>query len=229
MKKKRVIRKVLVLGAWSLVITGIVTLLVAANRKTTEHVCKQVSVRIKGSGEKLYIEEADIRKQLEKLSDGRLVNKPVKSIPLASLEKALEQNQWIRDAELYFDRDNVLRVLVEEREPVARVFTVSGASFYMDSSGYRMPLREGVSTRVPVVTGYTNAKKLSARDSSLLQQVKQVTAFVHADPFWNAQIGQIDITPDGRFELVPVIGDHIIRIGDAAKLEKKMSRLLLFY
>jgi cell division protein FtsQ len=218
-----------VLTAWFLVMAGITTLLVAANRKKTEHVCEGLVIGIKGTGERFFIEEADIRKQLEKISGGSLISRPLANISLASLERSLEKNQWIRDAELYFDREDVLHVSINEREPVARVFTTGGASFYMDSSGHQMPLLEKLSVRVPVVTGYVNAKKLSAKDSALLNSVKQVAKFVSADPFWNAQIGQIDITPERKFELIPVIGDHIIRIGEAENIEEKMGRLLLFY
>jgi len=188
-----------------------------------------VVVRIKGTGEKFYIEESDIKDQLEKTAGGSLVNKTLASISLVSLEKALEKNQWIKDAELYFDREDVLHVAVEEREPIARIFTAGGSSFYMDSSGHQMPLIDKVSARVPVITGYTNAKRLSVKDSILLKGVKQVAKFVYADAFWNAQIGQIDITPDRKFELIPVIGDHIIRIGSAENLEQKLARLFLFY
>jgi cell division protein FtsQ len=145
------------------------------------------------------------------------------------LEKNLEKDEWIKNAELYFDREDVLHVSVEEREPIARIFTTGGSSFYMDSSGHQMPLLDKISVRLPVITGYTNAKKLSAKDSTFLNDVKQVAKFVYADPFWNAQIGQIDITADKKFELIPVIGDHIIRIGDAENLQEKLSRLFLFY
>ena len=229
MERKRVIRKVLVLAAWFVVIGGLTTLLIAANRKKTEHVCKQIVVSIKGSGEKFYVEEADILSDLNKTTAGSLINKPLTNIPLSLLEKNLEKDQWIRNAELYFDREDVLHVSVEEREPIARIFTTGGSSFYIDSSGYRMPLLDKVSVRLPVITGYTNAKRLSAKDSALLDDVKLIAKFVYADPFWNAQIGQIDITDNRKFELIPVIGDHIIRIGDAENLKEKLSRLLLFY
>ena len=219
----------MVISAWCLVIAGITTLLVAANRKKKEHVCKGVAVGIKGSGEKFFIEGSDIRKQLEKASGGPLTGRSLAAISLVSLEKYLEKNEWIRDAELYFDREDVLHVSVNEREPVARVFTTGGASFYLDSSGHQMPLLDRASIRVPVITGYTNAKKLSAKDSALLSDVKKVVKFVAADLFWNAQIGQIDITEDGKFELIPVIGDHIIKIGNAENIEAKMKRLFLFY
>ncbi len=210
-------------------ITGITTLLIAANKKKAEHVCKKLVIGIKGTGEKFYIEEADISRQLEKAAGGSLINKPLENISLASLEKSLEKNQWIRDAELYFDREDILHVSVEEREPIARVFTTGGASFYMDSSGHQMPLQDRVTARLPVITGYTHAKKLSAKDSAFLNDVKQVAKFIYTDAFWNAQIGQIDITTDRKFELIPVIGDHIIRIGEAENVEEKLHRLLLFY
>lgn len=219
----------MVVAAWFLVITGITTLLVAANRKKTEHACKQIVVSINGSGEKQFVEEADILKELEADANGSLVNRPLNNIHLASLERALQKNQWIRDAQLYFDREDVLHVSVKEREPVARIFTTGGASFYMDSSGHQMPLLDKISLRLPVITGYTNAKRLSAKDSLLLNDVKALVKFISVNNFWNAQIGEIDITADGKFELIPVVGDHVIRIGDAENLEEKFNNLLLFY
>jgi cell division protein FtsQ len=204
-------------------------LLIAANRKKTEHVCKQVAITIKGASDKLHIEEKEIYRQMEKTAKGTLIERPLTAVPLTAMEKSLEKNQWIKDAELYFDREDVLHVFVEEREPIARVIATSGASFYIDSTGHQMPLIDKLTARLPVITGYINAKRPSAKDSMLLGEIKKVAQFVYGNAFWNAQIGQIDITPDRTFEFIPVIGDHIIRIGSADKIEEKMERLMLFY
>ena len=217
------------LGAWLLVISGIVTLLVAANRKQERHLCREVVIAIKGSGEKYFIEKDDVAELIEGTANGTLVNKPVASINLGRLEQALEKNLWIRNAELYFDSRDALHVLVEEREPVARVFTRAGGSFYIDSSGHRMPLLEKISIRVPVVTGFTAAKKLGAGDSAILRQVTHVALFIYTNEFWNAQVGQIDLRDDNKFELIPVIGDHVIRLGDGNNIEEKLNRLYIFY
>ena len=83
-----------------------------------------------------------------------LVNKPVAQMNLARLEKALEKHAWIRDAELYFDSSDVLHVSVTERQPIARVFTTAGTSFYIDSAGTSMPLLQTYSARVPVLQFY---------------------------------------------------------------------------
>ncbi len=217
------------LGGWLLVISGITTLLVAANGKQKEHFCTNILIGIKGNEGKFYVEKEDVLKLLEKNSNGSLLNRNITTIDLRKLEDGLKTNSWIRNAELYFDSKDALHVFVEEREPVARVFTTQGSSFYMDSSGTRMPLLDKMSIRVPVVTGFTGAKKLNATDSVLLQQTKQVVQFIYGNEFWNAQVGQIDITPEKKFELIPVIGDHIIKLGDGENIEEKLNKLYVFY
>ena len=71
-----------------------------------------------------------------------LENAVASSLDLAAMEKALQKDQWIKNAEMFFDNNNVLQVKIVEREPIARIFTTSGASFYMDSSLKRLPLSD---------------------------------------------------------------------------------------
>lgn len=217
------------LSGWLLVITGITTLLVAANSKRKEHLCKDILVGIKGNEGKFYVEKEDVLKLMEKTMSGSLLQRVVETINLAQLEKGLKMNPWIKNAELYFDSKDALHVFVEEREPIARVFTTQGSSFYMDSSGARMPLLDKMSIRVPVITGFTSARKFNTADSALLQQTKQVAQFIFSNEFWNAQVGQIDITSKRKFELIPVIGDHIIKLGEGENVEEKLNRLFVFY
>jgi cell division protein FtsQ len=99
----------------------------------------------------------------------------------------------------------------------------------MDSSGAKMPLLDKVSIRVPVITGFTSARRFNAADSALLNQVKKVARFIYTNEFWNAQVGQIDITAERKFELVPVVGDHIIKLGSGDNIEDKLNKLFVFY
>lgn len=204
-------------------------MLIAANRRNKQHFCKGVDVTINNGGDKIYIKQEDVQKSIEKTARGSLIKKHFGDINLTVLEKTLEANSWIRDAELFFDTKDVLHVSVSERVPVARVFTTAGASFYMDSSGYQMPLLENYSLKLPVVTGFTTSKKWSAKDSVTVRGIENIVGYVASHPFWNAQIGQIDITPDGKFELMPVIGSHLIKLGDGENIDDKLARLFIFY
>jgi cell division protein FtsQ len=227
LKLKKTIRKVLVVTGWSLVGCGMIVLLAAAKRKQQHHYCRKVVVSIQG--DKFYFDKSDILKELQSGSNSSLIHKPVSDFDLSILEKRLENLSWIKDAELYFDSKDVLHASVSEREPIARVFTTSGATFYLDSAGKRLPLLNKVSARVPVVTNFMAAKRLNGADSALLKDVKELVAYISAYDFWKAQIAQIDITPARTFELIPVVGNHTIRLGTAENFQEKLQRLFLFY
>lgn len=229
MKRKRIIKKILIFAAWMVVGSGLILLLAAANSRKNEVVCHKVSISITSDGEKMFVDKNQIGQQLKKFANGSLVNRPIADINLASLERKLEQHSWIRDAELYFDSRNVLHVVISERQPVARVFTLSGGSFYIDSAGQRMPILDRAAIRVPLITSFPSAKKLKLADSVLLKDVKNLVQFINADPFWSAQIAQVDIVSANRFELIPVVGNHIIRIGTVENFREKLARLFLFY
>lgn len=225
--KKRITTILLVLLAVAAG-TGITVLLAAANGKQDDQLCKGVTVSINSNGEKFFIEKEDILKNLQTTAGGSLIHQPVTAINLAQLEKKLEKHPWIRDAELYFDSRRVLYVAVREREPIARIFTTAGSSFYIDREGKRLPVLEKVVVRLPVVTNFT-AKKWNKKDSALLQHITALVQYIAGDDFWRAQIAQLDVTPSGGLEAVPVVGNHTIRLGTGSDFEDKLHRLFVFY
>lgn len=229
MASKPTIKRIVLTILWALVTGGVVTLLIAANGKQQQARCADVRITVRGTGERYYISKSDITFLLSANGEPSLKGLNIETIDLARLERRLRGQSWIKDAELYFDRGNVLHVTVTERQPIARVFATNGSSFYIDSSGARMPLLPNISARVPVITNYPSATRPLAKDSAVLKQVRQLVQFISGNDFWNAQLAQIDITPAGGFELLPTVGNHIIRLGNADSLEKKLGRLLLFY
>lgn len=229
MASKKTIKKIALIAVWAAICGGLFTLLLAANGRKKDLVCRDVSVFIRGTGENYFIGKSDISGMLRHGHKRSLKGELVQNIDLARLEQELETNAWIQDAELYFDSQNTLHVTVTERQPVARVFTAAGSSFYMDTAGVRLPLLPNISARVPVVTNFPAAKKLNQSDSAVLLDVKSLVQYITGDPFWNAQIAQIDVQPDRTYELLPVVGNHTIRIGKAEQVDKKLRRLLLLY
>ncbi|MFX8645035.1 hypothetical protein ABTM18_20020, partial [Acinetobacter baumannii] len=70
------------------------------------------------------------------------------------------------------DNTRVLNVKITEREPVARVFTAGGESFYVDSNALRLPLSDKLSARVPVFTNFpSNKQQLANADSIILKEI----------------------------------------------------------
>ena len=205
------------------------TLLLAAISKKNKGKCSNYSITIKGARNNFFIDKNDVEQMLMKAMKNEIKGQPVSSFNLHEMEQMLEHHTWISDAELYFDNRDLLHVTITEREPVARVFTTENNSFYIDSLGKKMPLSDKLSARVPVFTGFPDKKTLSAKDSALLNDVRATANFIINDPFWMSQVAQIDITADRNFEMVPVIGNHLVKLGNGENIAEKFRRLMLFY
>ena len=209
--------------------SGLVVLLVAAIGRRNHELCKDYMITIQGAQKNLFINEKDIKKQLNSGLDGKIKGEPIAEFNLRNLEQLLEENAWVKKANLYFDNREVLHVLIEEKEPIARIFTAGGKSFYIDNEGGKMPLSDMMSARVPVFTNFPDKKVLTAKDSVLLGDINKTALFILNDSFWMAQTEQIDITEDRNFELIPTIGNHIVKLGKGNDIEKKFHRLFIFY
>jgi cell division protein FtsQ len=227
---KYTIRKILAAAIWIVIGAGTIVILVAAIEKRNNQRCARIDIRITGVQNNFFIDKKEVISILEKTNEGKPEKMPLHSIDLASMETALKESQWIKNAELFFDNNNVLQVRITEREPIARIFTTSGSSFYIDSSLTRLPLSDKFSPRLPVFTDFpTDVKVLSKKDSDLIKDIKTLSQFINANPFWMAQIDQVDISPNRNFDLIPKLGDQVIHFGDAENCEEKFNNLLCFY
>ncbi|MBL7738204.1 MAG: FtsQ-type POTRA domain-containing protein, partial [Chitinophagaceae bacterium] len=225
---KKLIRKILFITMWLVIGGGMLTLLIAAIGRQKRDQCKDYKIAIKGAQNNLFVDQKDVLKVLKTTAKGDIKGQKKTALNLQQMEQVLEKSVWVKDAELYFDNREVLHVSVTEREPVARIFTMTGKTFYIDEEQKRMPLSDKMSARVPVFTGFPE-KVLGKKDSILLGDVKEMAVFILNDPFWMAQVAQIDITADRNFEMVPVVGNHMVVLGDGENIEKKFHRLFVFY
>jgi cell division protein FtsQ len=205
------------------------SLLIAAIGKKNKDNCTDYTIVIKGADNNYFIDADDINKLLRAGVGSEIKGKKIKEINLQKLEQLLRDNVWIRKAEMWFDNRNVLHIEVYEREPIARIFTTSGNTFYIDSTEKKLPLSDKLSARVPVFTGFTDKKVYTAKDSMLLNDIKNIATYIKNDPFWMSQVAQVDITADRNFELSPVVGNHLIKLGDGKELDQKFNRLMIFY
>ncbi len=128
-KKRYNFKNILVDTMWTVLGMGMIVLLVAAiNKKNSDH-CKAVKISIQGVKNNLFIDKTDVTLMLEKLNLGKLPGKPLDDFDLAAMEVRLRRNEWIKNAELFFDNNDVLKINIMEREPIARIFNVSGLFF----------------------------------------------------------------------------------------------------
>ncbi|CAN5310196.1 hypothetical protein BH11BAC5_BH11BAC5_04440 [soil metagenome] len=227
--KKTIVKKI-VTSIWIIMGIGAIVLLVAAiKRKDAQH-CSGMSITIEGVDNNFFVDKKDIANTITSVVGGGVTGKAMTAFDLKKLEIALQKDIWVKTAQLFFDNNNKLVVKVIEREPVARVFTTTGTTFYIDSSLAMLPLSEKFSARLPVFTGFPSDKAvLSQQDSALLKDILTVSMAIQKDSFNMAMIDQVDITSQRIFEMVPKIGNTIIVFGDATDVIAKFYKLQLFY
>ncbi len=230
MVKRKTILNWMLTTLWVTIGAGVIVLLVAAVKKESKQKCTGLNVVVKGVSNNFFVDKNDILVAINQYVDGSPIGQAVNLLNLKDLESDLEKNIWVKKAQLFVDNNAVLQVIVTEREPVARIFTSTGATFYIDSSNAMLPLSEKYSARLPVFTNFpSESGVLTKADSLLIKDIAVISKIVQKNPFWMAMIEQVDITQQRTFELVPKIGNSLINFGDATNAAEKLDRLLLFY
>jgi cell division protein FtsQ len=223
-------KQIMIMVLWIILAGVTVFLLAAAIKSKPGHACKAVEISIHGVSNNFFVDKQDILNTIETFEHAKPVGKAIGSFDLRRMELELEKNVWIKSAEMFFDNNEVLQVVVQEREPVARVFTTAGTAFYIDEELAILPLSDKFSARLPVFTGFPSDKKvLSKADSNLLADIKTISLGLQQDSFSMAMIEQVDISPARIFEMIPKIGNQVIVFGDGTDTETKLDKLKLFY
>lgn len=224
LKLKHIITKI----CWLSLGIGVVVVFIMAMQQKNSMVCTAVEININNEGEQYFLDQKAIRNWVN--SQGEVVGSEISSINLFQLERTISENPWIKSADLFFDNQRKLIINIEERNPIARLFTVDGNSYYIDKEGVRMPISQRNASRVMVVTGFPSANNtLSKPDSAILLDVVDLANYIHQHKFWRAMISQIDIAPDVQYDLIPVLGNQVIKLGKANDIDAKFQKLYSFY
>lgn len=147
-------------------------------------------------------------------------NQPKSTLDLQSLEQAVLSNPYIENATVFFTIKGVLKTIVKQRTPVARI-NINNSSYYVDKQGVEVPLSDNYSARVILVTGKINK-----------QNLKEITAFVNVileDDFLKKEIIGIHKTQNEEFILSVRSGQYKIEFGSLEEMNIKFKKLKAFY
>ena len=183
-------------------------------------VCQRVNYTIADSSHAGFItaQEAD---RLLSQSSHYPVGRKMDDIDGPAIEAVLRKNSFIDSVSCYKSPNGVVNVLIEQRLPLLRVLADNGDDYYMDQKGNLMT-PQGYVADLIVATGHIDRKY--ARSELL-----KLGRFLHADPFWNAQVEQIHVLPNRHLRLVPRVGGHTIEFGTADSISQKFRNLYTFY
>ena len=213
-----------------------------AAKKQISSKVNHVSIEILNPSEHEFINEADVRSFFEERNDLILDNQ-IKNIDITNLEKALNSNPAVENAEISYDVNGDFKITVKQRRPLVRVINSNGESYYIDSLSKLMPLSYKSTGRVIIASGsiyepYARryqysvdqiSKNENFKQLSVLDDIYDISKNIYADTLLSNLIHQIFVTPERDFILIPVIGDQSIILGSNEDLPLKLKKLKLFY
>lgn len=176
-----------------------------------------------------FVSEADINQRLYNAKINP-IGKTFKEFNTLELSQLIEQNKLVRHASCYHTPDSLLRIDIEQRNPIIRVKSsvdlrlpngTTLQDYYIDLDGEVMPAQLGSAIRLPLVTGFVRKEHiLPLHDFAL---------YLKDEEFWSDEITQIYVRENGDIELVPRIGSHTILLGTLDDVDTKLRHVLTFY
>jgi cell division protein FtsQ len=195
--------------------------------------CVQIDIIITDTTNNYFVEKDDILKLLEE-NKIRLLGKRLDSVCISSLEILISKHSSIKKAEVYKQNNGVVKIEIEQRNPILRIFNTENESFYLDESGKIMELSQKYTANTLVFSG--NIKISPNKDNNktidnneILNSIYTIGHFIYTSPQWKSFIVQSYVTENNEFELVPRIGNQLILFGSTEKTAEKFKKLEALY
>lgn len=217
---------------WPLLLLTLAALVISAVQYRKKSHIRELVVDIEPlEGGNLMVTSSDIRTAIDRAFGFPMEGLPMQDIDVARIEKVLEKDPLILNADVFVDARSDLRVKIEQRLPLLRVIDQDGKNYYLDENGIRMPLSRHFSVRVlaangnipPHVPDFLERKKHGLKDLFLL------ATEISGDPFLHGMIQQIYVNNKGEFILAPMVGDQLILMGTYRDMAEKLRKLKIFY
>lgn len=190
-----------------------------------------VVIEIKHEYDNFFIDRAEIHKLINDQSEEQLLDFSVKNINLKAIEERIKSNKFVKSVDVYKDLKGSLIISISQRRPIARIIRKTGPDAYIGENGVILPTSEEFTARVVLVSGkivdnlIENDLESGDQNATLLDVLK----YIDADPFWKAQIAQIELNEDNEMIMYPQVGKQTITFGTPDNFEKKFRNLKVFF
>lgn len=197
--------------------------------------CNNLIISIEGDSGAYFLNQTDVRMLLTENGADPLMGNKLDEINLGELENRVSRNKLIKKTQVSRDLRGNIVVNVEQERPLARWINTSASGewrntdgYYINNEGDFFPLSDSFSARALIVSGafFKEAKRLKSEKG---EKLMDLIRFLNSDPFWKAQVAQLDADKNGEVNLITVFGDQRIEFGTAEGFESKFNKLNLFY
>jgi cell division protein FtsQ len=194
----------------------------------------EVQVRILRETDEGFLDAEDIVSLLR--TTDSISSQRINTLNTAGFETQIEANPFVARVDAFVNVDKDLIINVDEKKAFLRVFTREGHSFYLDTEGKPFPLSSKYTALVPVASGYIDIGideetgiPRPGESGETLSRITQLAKLIRQNEFLDALVSQIYLNSKGEYDLIPELGDFLIRMGSLENAAGKLAKLELWY
>ncbi len=227
--------KIIKISFFSLVAITLIVLTGFIIKKNQVSVIDNVEVRIYRDSDNGFLNRDIILKTINNIDS--ISNLAVKDIDPVTIERKLILNPYIEEIDCYLTLNGTLLINVKEKNPIIRIFGEDDISMYLDNNGDFIPTSKQYTPRVIIANGYINDKIAGFNNNihdtiynnSVFRELFYLTKLIKQNSLLSSQINQIYYNSKGEYDLIPELGDHIIKFGKLKNSLVKLKKLEAFY
>ena len=150
---KKIMRKGLKILTWIGIAAWFVVILGFVSAESEEVLCNRIEVILSDTVQSRFITESTIR-DLFREGGLELQGYPLSQINTREMEALLEENAYVKGAEVNTDITGRMEVRIDQRIPLLRIMPRGERGFYMDTEGQMMPLSDQFTPHILLLSGY---------------------------------------------------------------------------
>lgn len=197
-------------------------------------VCEKIEVRIEYTGPDSIITPSEILDIL-KNQGIQLVGVAPGNVSRSEIVAALRTNVWFDTLLNLAPVGSSLVMDVRLKSPILAVYPHNGLPYFIGKNGEMLPDNSRVCSPLMVLNGnvkvpsYRPNKSVSDARSRVLSGAFALATAIDKDTLFASQLTQIYATPNAEFEVYNVLGNHLVRFGQADNIDQKLKQLHIVY
>jgi cell division protein FtsQ len=212
---------------WLIISCGVVFITLIGFSLRKDVTLNSLNVEIAAHDGNMFITETEVVELMR--GKENILSLPVSKWDMSEMERRVEANPFVQDAQVYRDVKGNVLVKVSQRKPIARIYSTQDRDRYVDEAGNLLPTTGSYTARVPLIElkGLTWEKNLNETEYGT--SLHQMLLHIESNPFWRAQIAHLFVNKNGEIDIIPQVTRQKILFGTPEDYEGKLDKLMLFY
>jgi cell division protein FtsQ len=198
-------------------------------RQKQDQACRDIRIHVDYSDGNSWITAAQVQELIVAIQGKSPQGVTLRQLRIADIEKGLEKNPYIRDAEVFVRNNNSLQINIVQKKALFRVLTTTGVGYYVSENQETIPLCPNFTPQVPVALGNIPADSWGEQNKNRPISLFTLMDAIVADSVLNALTDQVWMEDAQQFLLIPRMGCQQIILGNAENLNRKFKKVKLFY